>query len=102
MRCHMGDEVPEVIAIYRSQRVYPMPNNKSVNTDVWCVFFKVDDKLTYWLMDNKYENLDCELDAWRRFVTEWNNPAHELYKQSVVRERNTEDADLKWAVFNPT
>ena len=102
MRTKSSECVPDVIAIYRSQRVYPMSHGLSVGTDVWCVFFKMDDKLTYWLMDNKQAKKESELDAWRRFIKEWMDPSYDSYKRKVVMGRNMDDADVKWAVFNPS
>jgi hypothetical protein len=88
--------VPEVLHMFRIDRVYPLPKATSIRLDSWCVFFKVDDKLTYWLMDNIGERrVMDELGVWRKFIHEWVSPEYQSYKYKVVMGRNMEDAKSK-------
>jgi hypothetical protein len=89
-------EVPSVLHIYRTERMYPTLKN-TVRLDTWCVFFEVGGKLTYWLMDNtkKEEKVDDPIDVWRRFVREWTAPEYNRYKREVVLRRNMDTAHEK-------
>jgi hypothetical protein len=92
--------VPEVLHMFRTVRVYPATDKHSVKLDTWCIFFKLDDKLTYWLMDNTGEKrVMDELGVWRKFIHEWIHPAYVGYKDKVVRGRNMEDAQSKLDTF---
>lgn len=93
----MSTDMPEVTHIFRTYRVLP----DSPRFDTWCVFFKVDGKLTYWLMDNMDEasKVHDELQVWQRFRDEWANAKYARYKRSVVMGRNMDDARAKLDMF---
>lgn len=90
----MGEvtDVPAVLHIIFN-RINLSKNSRA--RGMWCVFFEVDGKLTYWLMDYAHSEAVDELDAWRRFAYEWNAVEYKTYKKALVMGRNMDVAQEK-------
>ena len=88
-------EQPEVVLVCKGKHWWGRPNE---DASPWCVFFEVDGRMSYWLMDNSVDTCVDEVSAWRRFLREWDAPECAAYKAKVALKRGEDEVMLKFAL----